>query len=251
MPDPVRRNGTAPAAGLTTTSPSDTAVGDLVIVYTFERLGAGSASTLTLGGSMTRQLCNHFHNDGSTDGALGVAAVVATNAGAQSYQGFTSSTGSPAAWTGCEIVEAGTFNSDLDAISIGTPATQTGTGLPNPPSVTLDTGQTHLVIAISAWHLGSSLTLTPTAPTGYGNLQHVAGAANADIACASLIVSAGPASEDPGTFGDNQTPNGTCSFTLAVPGFTPPAPPPWMLTTVGHYVYVKVGDGMSTTERFK
>lgn len=218
MADPVRRGGTAAVAGLTTTSPAGTQVGDLVLVYTFERLGTGSASTLTLDGSMGRELCNLFHNDGSTDGALGVAAVIATSAGAQSYQGFTSSVGTETA-TGCEVVEAGTFDPTLANIRTATPVTATGTGVPNPPSVgSLDTGRAHYVAAISAWHMSSASAWTPTAPTNYTNLTHISASLNRELACSSRILSAGPSSEDPGTYGDSITPNGTCSFTLAVQG---------------------------------
>lgn len=224
MADPVRRGGTAAAAGLTTTSPAGTQIGDLVVVFTFERNGAGSA-TFTLHSSMGRELCNHAHNDGSTDGTLGVACRIATVAGAQSYQGFTSSDGT-ATWSGCEVVQAGTFDSFLPAIKLATPVTATGTGVPNPPAVSgLDTARAHYVAAIAAWHLGSSLTTTPTAPTNYTNLTHVAGAATAELACGSRILSAGASSEDPGTFGDDQTPNGTCAFAFAVQGSVLDIPP--------------------------
>lgn len=218
MADPVRRGGTAAVSGLTTSSPSSTAVGDLVVVFTFERLGVGSASTLTLHSSMQRELCNHFHNDGSTDGSLGVACKIATAAGTQSYQGFTSSDGT-ATWTGCEVVQFGTYDQILANIKVATPATQTTNAVPNPPQVSsLDSARAHYVAAIAAWHLGSAATVTPTVPSSYSNLTHISGSATAELACSSRILASGASSEDPGTYGDDVAPNGTCSFTLAVQG---------------------------------
>src|SRR5688572_19411031 len=99
MAAPTIRGQTAAVAGLTATSPSGTAIGDLVVVYTFERLGAGTATTLTKHSSMDAEIVNHFHNDGSTDGSLAAAYKVATSSGANSYQGFTSSVGTET-WTG-------------------------------------------------------------------------------------------------------------------------------------------------------
>lgn len=214
MAAPSIRGQTAPVAGGTVTSPAGTQVGDLVIVYTFERLGAAAGSTLSVnGGAGFTQIRNHFHDDSTTDGALAIAYKVATQAGAQSYQGFTSSTGSPAWWTGCTVLQAGTF--DTTALA-SNGVTQTTNAVPNPPSVTgLSATRQYLVLAIAAWHLGSSVTNTATAPTNYTNLVQLAGAATADLACASRAVSA-VTSEDPGTYGDDQAPNGTCALTVAI-----------------------------------
>jgi hypothetical protein len=216
MASPQRRGATAPAAGLTTTSPVGTQIGDLVIVFTFERLGSAVNTTLSLDGSMDRQLCNFFHGDGSTDGALGVAVKVTTVAGAQSYQGFTSSTGSPNAVTGCEVLQAGTFDPEVLNILVGAPTTSTNSSAPNPGAITsLDAGVEYLVITLAAWHLSSAATVTVTAPTSYTNNQDVAGSDDIELAWASREVT-GVTSEDPGAWGDDVTPNGTAVFTFAV-----------------------------------
>lgn len=214
MTAPVVRGTTAPAAGGSVTSPAGTEIGDLVVVYTWERLGAAAGSSLTVNsGAGFTQIRNHFHDDSSTDGALAAAYKVATAAGAQSYQGFTSSSGAPAWWTGCLVLQKGTFN--VDSLPPSNGATQTNNALPNPPSVTsLDNTRDYLVVAIAGWHLGSSATVTPTAPTNYGNLVHVAGSANGELACATRAISAAT-SEDPGTFGDDVAPNGSAIITIA------------------------------------
>jgi hypothetical protein len=220
MASPALRGQTAPAAGGTVTSPASTEVGDLVIVYTFERLGAGTASTLTVNeGASFTPILNHFHNDGSTDGALAVAYKVATQGGAQSYQGFTSSTGTPVWWTGCSVLQVGTF--DVASI-LSAGVSQTNNAVPNPPSVAnMVAAREYLVFAIAGWHLGSSVDNAATVPSGYGNLVQVAGAATGDLACASLAMT-GVTTTDPPAYGDNQTPNGTCSITVAIASPVPP-----------------------------
>lgn len=214
MASPSIRGQTAPVSGGTTTSPAGTQVGDLVIVYTFERLGAAAGTTLTHNsGAGFSNIRNHFHDDSSTDGALGVAYKVATQAGAQSYQGFTTSTGSPVWWTGCTVLTVGTFDTGT-IVSAG--VSQTNNAVPNPPSATgLTSAREYLVLAIAAWHLGSSVTNAATAPTNYTNLVQLAGSATADLACSSRAIT-GATSEDPGTYGDDQAPNGTCSITVAI-----------------------------------
>ena len=211
----TRRGSTAPVAGGSTTSPSGTQIGDLVVVYTWERLGAASGTTLTIVSGYT-EINNWFHNDGSTDGALAVGYKVATASGAQSYQAFTSSTGTPTWWTGCIVFNVGTF--DVGTLPPSAGVTLTTSGVPNPPQVTgLDASATYGILAISAWHLGSSLTLTPTAPTGYTLRGDVSGAATGDVACSDRnTLLTGATSEDPASYGDDQTPNGSCSITVAI-----------------------------------
>jgi hypothetical protein len=218
MAAPVLRGQTAPVTGLSVNSPASTQIGDLVIVYTFERLGAGVASTLSLGGAMDGEIINHFHNDGSTDGALAAAYKVATAAGVQAYQGFTSSTGSPVAHTGCLVLEVGTFD---EAGILSTSASQTNNATPNPPALGgLDSARDYFALTVAAWHFGSSLSNTAVAPSGYTNLVQFGGAATLDLACASTTLS-GVTAVDPAAWGDNQAPNGTCSLVIAVPSVLP------------------------------
>ncbi len=98
---PSIRGSTAPVAGGTTTSPAGTEIGDCVIVFHWERAGAGIPTFTLDSGNGYIEIRNHSHNDGSTDGRLAVGYKIATAAGAQSYQAYTTSTGSPVWWAGC------------------------------------------------------------------------------------------------------------------------------------------------------
>lgn len=213
MAAPTIHSTTTPAAGGSSTSNASTAVGDLVIVFTWERAGAG-VPTHTLdsaGGYVTIQSISH--NDGSTDGRLSVAYKVATSNGAVAYQAYTTSTGSPVWWTGLMVLDTGTYDeTTINSAQV----TATGTGVPNPPNITnMVRSRDYLVAAISAWHLTASQTLTPTHSV-MTLKENVAGAATGDVALATITQS-GVESYDPGAWGDNQTPNGTCSVSLAVP----------------------------------
>lgn len=223
MGAPTIRGQTAPVAGLSATSPAGTQIGDLVLVFTWERLGSGVSSTLTVQGGGYQELRNVFHNDGTTDGAFGIAAIVATSAGAQSYQGFTSSTGSPNAATGLSVLTKDTFdnqNGTLGALVFGIiSSSQTGTTAPDPPNLTgLNPRREYLVYAVAAWHLSAAATVTVTHPTNYTNGVDISGSDDVELAFSSRAMPMGTTSEDPGTFADNVTPNGSVQCTLAIGG---------------------------------
>jgi len=219
MVTPTRRNGTAPVSGGVTASPSDTVIGDLVVVYTWERAGAGIPTHTVDTGNGFVEILSHGHNDGSTDGRLSVAYKIATAGGTQNYQAYTTGTGSPSWFTGCIVITKDTYS--VATLPTSTGISSTTNVIPDPPAVSgLTAGFPYHIITIAAWHLGSSLTTTPTVPSGYGNLQHISGAATSELACASLGVS-GSTSYNPGTFGDDQAPNGTCSITFAIQGAPP------------------------------
>lgn len=213
MAAPAIRGATAVAAGLSSTSPAGTQVGDMVIVFTWERAGAGIPDhTVDTGGGYV-EIRSHAHNDGSTDGRLSVGYKIATSGGAVSYQAFTSSVGTET-WSGILVLDVGTF----DTAIVSTSVTLTTNGLPNPPAIAgLASLQDYLIIAVSAWHLTASQTNTITAPTNYTLQSSIAGAATGELGIATRDISAlSVSSEDPGTFGDNQAPNGSCSMTIAV-----------------------------------
>jgi hypothetical protein len=216
MAFPTIRGTTAPVSGGATTSPVATAVGDLVVVFTWERAGAGVPTHTVDTGNSYVEIISHGHDDGSTDGRLSVAYKIATSGGAVSYQAYTTSTGSPAWWTGCIVLTTGTYSVASLPPSAG--ASVTNNGVPNPPNVAgLSSSAEYLFLAIAGWHLGSSLTNTVTAPTNYTLRADIAGAATADLAIATRTAT-GVTSEDPGTFGDNQAPNGSAAVTIAIPG---------------------------------
>jgi hypothetical protein len=227
MAAPIVRGRTAPVAGGAATSPASTAVGDMVIVFTWERAGAG-VPTHTLQSTFV-EIRTHSHDDGSTDGRLSVAYKIATSAGATSYQAYTSSTGTPAWWTGIVVLTTGTF----DTASIASNSvTSTTNAVPNPPSVTLGATKDWLVLAIGAWHHGSAATITPTAPTNYANLIEVAGSSNGDLGIADRSLTAA-ASEDPAAFGDNIAPNGTVAMTIGIAGVANATPTPSTVAASG------------------
>jgi hypothetical protein len=218
MASPTIHSNTAPASGGSSTSNANTAIGDLVIVFTIERAGAG-VPTFTLQSGFT-EIHNQAHDDGSTDGRFAIACKIATAAGAQSYQAYTTSTGSPVWWTGLMVLDAGAFDPSLAYRKAGT--TSTGTGAPNPPALGVAATaplalNDYLFIAAAFWHLSASQTLTPTAPTNYTLRGDVAGAATGDVAWSTRALTAVSTTEDPGAYADNQTPNGTSSISIAIP----------------------------------
>jgi len=209
MAAPLERGTTAPAPGLSATSPSSTEIDDLVVVITAERTGAG-VPTHTLQSGFT-EIRSQPHDDGSTDGRLSIACQVATAAGAQSYQAYTSSAGTDT-WTGIYVIQKTTY--DLSLIFRSNVVTQTTNAAPNPPALTNLALNDYLVLATSFWHLGSDLTLTPTAPTNYTLKGDVSAADNGDVAF-SVRSLTGITAEDPAAYADNQAPNGSSSITIA------------------------------------
>src|SRR5690242_19048213 len=129
MAAPTIRGVTTDAAGGAATSPAGTQVGDLVIVVTWERAGAGVPTHTLQGGNGFVEIRSHSHDDSSTDGRLSIAYKVATASGAQSYQAYTTSTGSPTWWTGLLVLQTGTYSTTGIASNS---ATNTGTQPPNP-----------------------------------------------------------------------------------------------------------------------
>lgn len=217
MAAPSIRGSTAPATGLAVTSPAGTQVGDMVIVLTWERAGAGSPThTLQSGFSQIR---THAHDDGSTDGRLSAAFAVATVSGAQSYQAYTTS-GSGTVRTGCIVLQAGTYyagGSPGTAIANNSDSGTTNAA-PDPPSLTGLTGD-FLVLAIGAWHLGSAATVAVTAPTNYTETWECAGSQDVEFSLATrALTGLSNSTENPGAFADDVAPNGTARMTIAVPG---------------------------------
>lgn len=97
--------------------------------------------------------------------------------------------------------------------------TATGTGVPNPPSVASLTGDFR-VDAIAAWHVTTAGTTATTPPTNYvDEMENAAGSHVTHLSVTTRALTAlSNATEDPGAFGDNVTPNGTVAMTIAIPG---------------------------------
>lgn len=210
---PTVHGSTAAVAGLSTTSPSSTIIGDLVVVYTGERTGSGIPTHTVDSGNGYVEIISQQLEDGTTDGRLSVAYKIATANGAQSYTAYSSSVGTET-WTGCLVVDKDTYDVDTLPPSAGTLGT--GNQAPNPPQVTgLTAARFYLVICVAFWRFSSALTNTVTVPSGFDARGDIAGSATADVACATDELT-GATSIDPGAWADNQAPTGTCNVTIAL-----------------------------------
>lgn len=204
------RGSTAATATNSPTSPASTQVGDLVLVIHWTRGAAGVPTHTLQSGNGFVEVRSHSHDDGSTDGRLSLAYKVATSAGANAYNAYTSNTGTD--FAGIVVLTAGTYDPDTIGDAQNS-VTQTNNAVPNPASIVTPVADC-LVLAIAAWHLGSAATVAVTPPTNYGEVWEMAGSNTAELSVASRVI-ATATTEDPGTFGDDVAPNGTCSITVA------------------------------------
>jgi hypothetical protein len=208
---PQLRNHTSAVAGLTANSDAATQVGDLVIVTTFsnQQNNVAAHNTNTAAGFV---FINSFSiDDGNNDARLSMAYKVATVAGAQAYQGFTSTASN--SLTGLTVLRAGTY--DLATITSQTIANNSNSE-PNPPSVGT-VGASTLVLAIGAWNMNNSFANDAGAPSGFGELWDFGGTTTADLSVASAF-----GQGDPGPFTDglNNSVDSTLSATIAISGST-------------------------------
>jgi hypothetical protein len=116
------------------------------------------------------------------------------------------------------VAEVGTF--DVTSLPAANSTSQTNNAVPNPPSLAGLTGDFSILV-FAAWHLSSAATVAVTAPSSYTERWECAGSQDVEFSLAKRDMSAlSNATEDPGTFGDDVSPNGTCSMTVALLGFT-------------------------------
>jgi hypothetical protein len=217
---PVVRCVSQTLAGLSHTSPRGTQTNDLVVQVVFERAGAG-IPTHTVDGAWT-EVITVPHDDGTTDGRLSVAMQLAPSDGATSYQAYTSSVGTEV-WSHLVVFKDGTFDTTFSNTK-SSGGSSTSNAVPNSLAVTgLTTTTAYTILTIAAWHLTASASLTPGAPVNYALVSQLSAAGTGDVASALRRMSpVGATSEDPGAWTDNQTPNGTISATLAIPGTASP-----------------------------
>lgn len=223
MIPPVVRAYTDSVAGLSHTSPRATKTGDLVVLITWERAGAG-VPTFTLQGSWT-ELFNQPHDDGSTDGRLAAACIVAGSDGANSYQAYTSSVGTTTL-THMIVFKAGTFHTTLsNHTAIG--GNSTNNQPPDSPELTgLTSTDAYAVLTTAAWHFGSNLNPVVTPPAGWALMSHFQGSVNSELATGIRRYDPlGATSIDPGAWTDNAVPNGTAALTIAIRGTSTPTDP--------------------------
>ncbi len=206
---PVLGTATAATQTLAPVSDASTGVGDLVIVVTWTRAGNG-VPTHTLQSGFT-QVATQGHDDGNNDGRFSIAFTIATTAGAQSYQAYTSSSGT--SYSGLIVVRAGTFNAANIAATLRDRGNSNAPNPPTSPNVSVDS----VAFAIGAWHLSSTTTVSVSAPNGFTELWEMSGSNDAELSVASATLSNG--NVDPGSFGDNTgSVNGTVAASLVVSG---------------------------------
>jgi hypothetical protein len=153
--------GTATGATqtLAPTSAAATAVGDLVVVSTWSFVTNNAVITHTLQPGFTQILSSSL-DDGSADARLSIAFKVATVAGAQTYQAYTSSAGT--SFTGLVVLKAGTF--DITLLSSGATASAVNDRGPNPPAVG-PVATPSIALVFGGWHFnGASGTIDGTLP---------------------------------------------------------------------------------------
>lgn len=198
----------------TVTSPSDTAIGDLVICIVWSQ--GTNIPTHTIAATFT-QVRSHSHDDGTTDGRLSVATKVATVAGAQSYAAFTIA-GATAGQTCAAIITVTGANTTNPAGWAQNSTTNTGNQPPDPPSIT-GLNYDVLTLAIAGWQVTTAGATSATVMTSYTlrvngpTASHVTHLAVSTRALTAL----NNATEDPAAYGDNVTPNGTAAMTIAIP----------------------------------
>lgn len=203
------RNSTVGIATNAPVSPSDTQVGDLVIVFHWTRGTVGVPThTLNVAGDF-REIGTQAHDDGSTDGRLSVAYKMATSAGAVAYNAYTSNTGTD--YAGIVVLQKDTFN--VTQSIVVNSSSDPGTGAADPPAITTPTDRC-LVFAVAGYH-NPTATFLLSPPASYSEVWEMAGALDADLSVATRMVSTAGV-ENPGAWTDNGTPNGTCAMTFAI-----------------------------------
>ena len=203
----IFRTNTAPSATLAPTANAATQVGDLVIVFTWSINGNG-IPTHTLQAGFT-EITNRSIDDGNTDGRLSVAYRVATVAGAQTYQAYTSS-GQTAVLSGIIVLRSGTF--DTSGIVSATTSDTNGGNRPNPPSITPVSPS--LVLAVGGWHFTSSANANIGPTTGFTEQWEAPNPSNGELSVASAFAAR---TIDPDEFSDNVTVNNSVAMTIAIP----------------------------------
>lgn len=213
MAAPVRVGVGAAAAGLVATSHASTAIGDLVVVVT------GSSTTVSGIPTHTLQSASNFVeigsgtvDDGVNDGRLSIAYKIAAATGAQSYQAYTSSTGT----SQCVAItyQAGTFS--VASLPPSAFNFLTTNGAPNPPALSSLTGD-YAVLAIGMWCYASNTANTGTAPANYSVISDAGLTQINDIVvCARDMTGLSGASEDPAAITDNTAPACSIGCTVAI-----------------------------------
>lgn len=199
---------TAPTATLAPVSDASTAVGDLVIVVTFGRTGNGPPTHTLQSGFI--QILSQGLDDGNQDGRLSIAYKIATVAGAQTYQAYTSNASSD--HTGLFVLRAGRYNIG-QLLSASTSSTSGNP--PDAPNVG-PVAANSIVLAIGGWRMDNFRTVNTGAPTGFSEVFEVTGSNVSDLNLSAALVASGN-SVNPAAFTDNSgNVTGTAAATITI-----------------------------------
>ncbi len=202
----------APTANLSPVSHASTEVGDLVIVVSMSRIGAGPPNhTIQPGFTEIR---TQILDEGSSDARLSIAYRVATVAGAQTYAAYTSNNAT-SSLSGIFVIRAGRYNlSQLLHASVSS----TTSSAPNPPGIGPVAGNS-IVLAIGGWRLSNTYSMNASAPTGFTEAWEAGGSPALELSLAAALIASG-GSVDPAAFGHSGTGannvTGTTAMTIAI-----------------------------------
>jgi concanavalin A-like lectin/glucanase superfamily protein len=223
MAAPVYKNFVQAVAGAggAVVAPADTAVGDLVVHFLFSQGTAVPTHTLQPGYSLIR---NQGLSDSTTCGRLSVTCRVATVAGAQTYTPYSVSGHTGLVAGLITVTGADTYGVQPESWVSNSGIDTTATA-PNPPAVTPLTGD-YLVLAIAGWQVTTAGTTSATVMASYTlRINGPTGSHVSHLAVASReMTGLSAATEDPATYTDNVTPNGSAAMTIAIPASTGAGP---------------------------
>lgn len=227
MTAPVIRSSLVPAiltnGSLTQSVASSTAIGDLVVFFIWAQGADNTTLTLTTQSGFF-EWTNFGHNDGTTDGRYAVVVKKVTVGGAQSYTPSIAANATASQISmGHIVLQAGTYQSNLDSALpvMGAAVTATTNGAPDPPVLASAVTGDFLFLAVGCWHVTTAGASQGTAMANYvieiqnANASHVTHLAVARRA----VTGASALAENPATYTDNVTPNGTVAHTIAISGY--------------------------------
>jgi hypothetical protein len=219
MASPSIRESVVAASGLSRSTTSTTQTGDLVYIITWERVTGSTPPTHTLQGGYNEILSQGL-TEGSASARGSIARKVAAG-GVESFQAYTTDSGTTEYWTGLVVYTVGTFDT-AGIVSAG--ASSTANTAPNPPAVTLTNGVEYCVTCYGFWRLGSAAANDAGTPANYSDVWETTASQTGHSAVRHRDMTGAGASEDPGNISDTITPTGTAAITIALPEAASAAP---------------------------
>lgn len=209
-PESPIRGSTVATQTLAPTAPSSTAVGDLVIVSTWSFVTNNGIPNHTLQSGFT-QIMSQGLDDQSADARLSIAFRVATVAGAQPYQAYTSSAGT--SFTGIVVLKAGSFDSSA-IVNVSTSSATNNQG-PNPPASGTAV-EPSLVLAYGAYHFNGGTGNLVTSSNGVAEVWQTTGTSSTEFVVGQTTLPAGGA-VNPARYTDASGVSGSAASTITIP----------------------------------